>query len=292
MDLKELVAFQTIVQEKTFSRAAEKLNYAQSTITNQIQRLEKELGIQLFKRGWDVQLTPAGQIFAAEVDHLIRHWNNTAELARSLQQDEVGTLRIGGIESAIHRILPDAIRQLQQQKPRITCQITTGNTDRLIEELRNDRLDFAICGSPADASAFYFDPLYEEKIVLVADHTHPLCHSASASFEDILDYPLTAGGPTCLYHLQFAKYLSCYRKSPALIHSVTPISMIPHMLRHTAAVGIVLESTPLIPGIQQLDLKLGLSPIPVGLLQLRQTNYSPESAAGLLQQIIRGPIQN
>ncbi|ANF95007.1 LysR family transcriptional regulator [Paenibacillus bovis] len=291
MDLKELVAFQTIVQEKTFSRAAEKLNYAQSTITNQIQRLEKELGIQLFKRGWDVQLTPAGQIFAAEVDHLIRHWNDTAELARSLQQEQIGTLRIGGIESAIHRIMPNAMRQLQQDRPRMTCEITTSSTDRLVEELWSDRLDFAICGCPADASAFYFDPLYEEKTILVADHNHPLCQSGSASFNDVLGYPLIAGGPTCLYHLQFSRYLSRYQTSPSLMHSVTPISLIPPMVKHTSAIGVVLESTPLLSGIQQIDVELELSFIPVGILQLRQAHYSKQSPANLLQEIIKEHIK-
>lgn len=48
MDLKELITFQTILRQGTFSKAAESLHYAQSTITNQIQRLEKELGISLF----------------------------------------------------------------------------------------------------------------------------------------------------------------------------------------------------------------------------------------------------
>ncbi|MGO4496386.1 LysR family transcriptional regulator [Paenibacillus sp. 2RAB27] len=53
------ITFQTILKEGTFSRAAEKLNYAQSTISNQMQRLEKEIGVQLFNRGWDVELTRA-----------------------------------------------------------------------------------------------------------------------------------------------------------------------------------------------------------------------------------------
>ncbi|BBP87892.1 hypothetical protein BsIDN1_15100 [Bacillus safensis] len=79
MDLKELKAFQAIIQEGTFSKAAQKLNYAQSTITNQIKRLEKELGFQLFVRGWEAELTPSGQLFAKEIDQLILHWHFVLE---------------------------------------------------------------------------------------------------------------------------------------------------------------------------------------------------------------------
>ncbi|WP_017813286.1 LysR family transcriptional regulator [Paenibacillus shenyangensis] len=290
MDLKELIAFQTIVQERTFSRAAEKLNYAQSTITNQIQRLEKELGIQLFQRGWEVQLTPAGRIFAAEVDHLIQHWQDTAKLARALQHDEIGSLRIGGIESVIHTVIPDAVRQFQQHKPRVACQITAGNTDMLARELLEEKLDFAICGSPSDASAFYFEPLYEETTILVVDQEHPLCGQQGIFFDNVLDYPMTAGGHTCLYHLQLAKYMSSYRKSPALLNTMTPISLIPQMVRNTLAIGVVLESTPLIPGVQKIDVQMELPSIPVGLLQLRKQHYSPESSVGLLQSIIKKQI--
>lgn len=82
MDLKELITFQTILRQGTFSKAAESLHYAQSTITNQIQRLEKELGISLFYRGWEAELTPAGKIFAEEVDDL----STIGSLLRSRQR--------------------------------------------------------------------------------------------------------------------------------------------------------------------------------------------------------------
>lgn len=86
MDLKELTTFRTIIEEGTFSKAAAKLNYAQSTVTSQIQRLEKELGFQLFKRGWDAELTSPGKLYAEEIDGLIQHWNFVMDQAKSLKR--------------------------------------------------------------------------------------------------------------------------------------------------------------------------------------------------------------
>jgi len=287
MDLKELTAFQTIVQEGTFSRAAEKLNYAQSTITNQIQRLEKELGVQLFDRRWDVQLTSAGQLFAAEVDDLIRHWHDVAELARAIQHDEVGTIRAGGIESVIDTVMADSVRRFQQQKPRMACQIVSGNTDSLLNSLLRDELDFAICGEPSDHSAFYFEPLYDERTILIADHNHPLCVKDQVAFEDILAYPVTTGGNTCLYHLQFSNYLSRFRREPLLVNSMNRISSIPHYIKQTLAVGIVLESTPLVPEVKPIEVDLDLPRIPIGLLQSRRREYATESSIHLLQRMMK-----
>src|SRR3569832_1560288 len=106
MDLKELKTFQAILQEGNFSKAAAKLNYAQSTITNQIQRLEKELGIQLFNRGWDAELTDSGRSFAKEIDSLIQHWNYVTEQAKALQREDVGSINCGGLEVLAEHVLP------------------------------------------------------------------------------------------------------------------------------------------------------------------------------------------
>lgn len=135
MDLKELTTFQTILQEGNFSKAAAKLNYAQSTITNQVQRLEKELGIKLFKRGWDSELTAAGQIFATEIDKLIQHWNYVAEQAKALQKEEIGTLSIGGLESLTEQVLPNSLKRFRDYKPNVSCHFVIGNTASLSRSL-------------------------------------------------------------------------------------------------------------------------------------------------------------
>ncbi|WP_138753961.1 LysR family transcriptional regulator [Paenibacillus sinopodophylli] len=290
MDLRELMAFQTILQEGTFSRAAEKLNYAQSTITNQIQRLEKQIGVQLFKRGWDAELTSAGRVFAAEIDKLIRHWNDVTEITKALQQDEIGSLRIGGIEPMMEHALPNALRAFQKRKPRMVCQITMGNTDYLSHAILQDELDFAICGEPSDASAFYFEPLYAEKIVFVVDRHHPLCEKNDISFRNILDYPIIVGGHTCLYYVHVAKQLSRYEAVPPRLNTVSQISAIPHFTKQTLAVGIVLESTALIPEIMRIDVELQQPFIPVGLLQARGMQYPAASAKRLLMEFMREEI--
>ncbi|GGF86410.1 LysR family transcriptional regulator [Paenibacillus albidus] len=290
MDLKELTAFRTIIQEGTFAKAAAKLNYAQSTITNQIQRLEKELGIQLFKRGWEAELTDAGRMFASEVDKLIQHWNYAAEQARALQRDEIGTITIGGLESWAGHVLPGVLHRFREQKPQISCHIVIGNTDSLSRAVLQKQLDFAICGEPAELSSFHFEPLYNEKIAFIVPANHPLDKIAGISLEDLLDYPMVAGGQTCLYYLRLTRQLSRFTKAPFL-YTVSQISTIPGFVRELDFVGVVLDSTHLPEGVVKIGVDMYDSTIPVGLLQLRKDEYIPASRSLLMDYIRDGVRQ-
>lgn len=287
LDLKELITFQTILKEGTFSRAAEKLNYAQSTISNQMQRLEKEIGVQLFNRGWDVELTSAGERFALEIDKLIQHWNDVSNLTKALQHDEIGNLHVGGIESAMQKLLPNTMRLFLEQKPRISCQFTMGNTDTLSQSIIKKELDFAICGEPSDSSPFFFEPLYHEKIAIVVDRSHPLLERNRVTFRELLHYPFISGGPTCLYYSQISKLLSHYEVTLPNLHTLNQISAIPHFAKGTLAVGLVLDSTPLIPEVVGIDIAWNEPVIPIGILLLRGQHVAPFSHKQLFLQLLK-----
>ncbi|GAA4725190.1 LysR family transcriptional regulator [Brevibacillus fulvus] len=272
MDLKELTAFKTILQEGTFTRAAEKLNYAQSTVTNQIKRLERELGVPLFKRGWDAELTESGQVLAEEIDHLLKHWQYVVERAQALQRDDIGSVRVGAAEPLMIDVLPNSMRRFQAQKPKISCHFVIANTDVLARSLLDNQLDFAFCGEPADPSPFYFERLYEERIFFVIDQDHPLRDKTVIRFEELFAYPLIVGGHTCLYHLRFAKQLARYSQTP-FIHTVSQISAIPHFVKQSDAIGVVLHSTPVLPGTIRIAAEMDDPSISVGLLQLRNNEF-------------------
>ncbi|MCK9858382.1 LysR family transcriptional regulator [Paenibacillus sp. ATY16] len=287
MDLKELTAFQTILQEGSFAKAAAKLNYAQSTITNQIQRLEKELGFQLFDRGWEAELTPAGQIYASEVERLIQHWHYASDQAKAILREETGTLRIGLLEMLARQIMPEALWRFREEKPQIACHFVIGNTDLVAGELRHKQLDFAICGEPPDLSGLRFEPLHEERIVFAAAKDHPL-HQRGVGllpFHELLPYPMVVGGPTCLYYLHLSRQLARFDSMP-MLHSVSQISAIPGFAARSPFIGVVLASTPLPDGVLPLAVDWEEHKIPIGLLERRNTAY-PSAARKRLIGIIK-----
>ncbi|WP_028562215.1 LysR family transcriptional regulator [Paenibacillus pinihumi] len=272
MDLKELIAFQTILQEGTFSKAAEKLNYAQSTVTNQIKRLEKEMGVQLFQRNWEAELTESGRIMAQEIDKLIQHWNYVSQQAKQLQREEIGSIRVGGLESMMEAVFPAVLGKFRELKPGVSGHFVSGNTDLLSQSILDRQLDFAVCGEPEAASSFYFERLYDEQITFVVTDHHPLAGREGLAFADLLEYPIVRGGSTCLYYLRLSKQLMRYSHAP-LMHIVNQISAIPGFVRNTDFVGAVLNSTKLSSGLVRINVDLEEGLIPVGLLMLRKHEY-------------------
>ncbi|MFF2090518.1 LysR family transcriptional regulator [Paenibacillus sp. NPDC058174] len=284
MDLKELIAFRTIVEEGTFSKAAAKLNYAQSTITNQIQRLEKQLGFALFQRGWEAELTAAGRIYAEEVQSLIRHWQYAEDLAKSLEKEEIGIIAIGAVEPAAAALLPGILRRLAERKPAFNWSVTVANTDALLQDIRSGKLDFAICGDHPLRNGLHFEPLYAEGLSFIADDTHPLASRTSLSLSDLLPYPLIAGGDNCLYHIRLDEEFSLLPSRP-LTHTVTQLSLLPSFVQGSSRIGATLASLPLPSGVTKLDVLMREPHISIGLLHRREPNYLSATKRSVIELI-------
>ncbi|WPP40076.1 LysR family transcriptional regulator [Paenibacillus hunanensis] len=285
MDLKELTTFRTVIQEGTFSRAADKLHYAQSTVTHQIQRLEKELGIQLFKRGWDAELTEAGKIYAVEVDSLMAHWQHVRDQAQQLQQEERGILRVGMIESICTTWLPTVMSRFAEQKPRIQYELTVGNTDTLTQMLIERQIELALCGEPTKLDLLHFEPLYTERIAFIVHEQHPLAHRSQLTQDDLQQYPLAVGGRSCLYHLRLEKEFSRLKLQP-FMHSISQLSAVPALAKATGSIGVVLDSTFIDKQMVKLEFPLAEPYLNIGLLMLREQSYLPLSRQ-LLMNIVR-----
>lgn len=93
--IKELHSFKTIVEEGTFTKAAAKLNYAQSTVTNHIKKLEEELEVALFLEGKSNVLTLEGELLKQAVPGLIAQWEEVKEQLLNASNTVEYSLRMG-----------------------------------------------------------------------------------------------------------------------------------------------------------------------------------------------------
>ncbi|HSJ68634.1 MAG TPA: LysR family transcriptional regulator, partial [Anditalea sp.] len=116
MDLRQLRYFLTLADELHFGRAAEKLFIVQPALSKQIQGLEKELNVLLFKRNKrKVELTNAGKYFRDEVNQIVEKLERVKNQTRLIQEGDKGELRIGYVGSCIHTFLPDLLTRLHEQ---------------------------------------------------------------------------------------------------------------------------------------------------------------------------------
>lgn len=144
MDVRLLKAFVTVASLHNFTKAAEQLGYAQSTITSQIQLLEKELGVRLFDRlGKKVSLTPEGEHFLTDARQLLFSWEK-AKGSLSHTNSPHGILTIGVNESVCSVKLPKLLEEYRRQFPEVEFHIKIGSTDELELWLNENQIDVAV----------------------------------------------------------------------------------------------------------------------------------------------------
>ena len=178
MELRHLRYFVAVAEELHFRRAADRLHVAQPAISEQIRKLEQELGVRLFDRTpRSVALTVAGGALLEEARHVLRHAEVARQAAQNAGDRATMRLRIGYLPDSLPASVPRALRHLAASAPRIQVDLETGRSIRLIEDLRAHRLDLVVTALPAPTNGLQTTPLGAQRAVLVLPGAHP--HSTS-----------------------------------------------------------------------------------------------------------------
>ncbi len=176
--LKQLRYVEALARHGHFGQAAEACAVTQPALSMQIKELEEGLGARLFERGArQVRLTGLGEEFAARARDILRAVDELAEVARARRDGPGGRLRLGVIPTIAPYLLPRLIRDLAARYPGVDLQVRETQTDRLIAELIEGRLDTALVALPVSEPSLDEVALFSESFVLVrplADGARPV----------------------------------------------------------------------------------------------------------------------
>jgi LysR family transcriptional regulator, regulator of the ytmI operon len=182
MDLKALQTFHRIVSLGSFYRAAEEMNYAQSTVSMQIQRLETEIGAQLFDRSQkSVSLTEAGRVFYAESIEILKRIDQLRETMMEVTRGESGSVRIGVTEPSASLRLPAILSRFLHAHPKVLVSVHIANTPVLSDLLHTGEIDIALCTTPEMGTDIFFEPLFQEEFVVLLPEGHSLAAQSTIS---------------------------------------------------------------------------------------------------------------
>lgn len=166
--LKQLRYFEALAIHGHFGRAATACAISQPALSVQIKELEEELGALLFERSArQIRLTNFGEEFALRVREILRSVDELGDLARASRDRLVGRLRIGVIPTIAPYLLPTIIGNLSQMHLGIDIHVRETVTPKLLQELREGRLDTAIVALPVSEPSLTEVDLFEEDFVLV-----------------------------------------------------------------------------------------------------------------------------
>lgn len=190
--LRHLRAFCHAAQTGSMSKAAERLQLSQPSVSLQIQALEKDLDTLLFERsGPKIRLTPAGTLLQEMAQPLVDGFARLADsFAARLGEVNAGPLDIASGEATLLYILPDVIKEFSAEFPQIDVRLHNVTGRDGLKLLRADNVDFAV-GSMIDVpDDMVYHPIHDYEPVLIACKDHPLGELEHITLDDIGPYGL------------------------------------------------------------------------------------------------------
>jgi LysR family hydrogen peroxide-inducible transcriptional activator len=173
MTLNELRYIIAVAQERNFRRAAEKSFISQPALSLAIQKLEEELGVQIFERGRsEVSVTPVGGQIVEQAQRVLEEAARVREIANRGDDQLSGALRVGIIYSVGPYLLPDLIPALKKLAPDMPLEVEENITANLDALLRNGKLDVIIIALPYGDAGVVTQPLYDEAFEVVVGNGH------------------------------------------------------------------------------------------------------------------------
>ncbi|MBX2865145.1 MAG: LysR family transcriptional regulator [Leptolyngbyaceae cyanobacterium MAG.088] len=186
LETSALIAFIEVAERGSFTDAAAALNLSQPTVSQQVKRLEKIVGIQLLhRRSNKVYLSQAGEAFISHCQTALQNIEAGISSAIQTSQALVGKVTLGLTCFNTQRYLSEILKLSYQQNPNLRVEIIECPTDDLVRGLQNQTIDLAIFSLPVPVKIFKFKELYEEPLLLVVASTHPLASIKELTWQDI-----------------------------------------------------------------------------------------------------------
>jgi len=236
MDIKDLLVFTTVVEEKNISKAAKSLSYVQSNVTMRIQQLEAELGTKLFQRsGKGVTLTSSGELLHRYAEQILRLTNEATAAVQSSSHTPIGPLKIGATESTAALRLPPLLSTYCTAYPDVDFILETHTTDVLIQLVLERKLEGAFVAGSCDHPDLNSLFTQDEELVLVSRHPLPSLYSLN-------DMNLLAFSSECAYRHRLEMLMTKEAVFPKRILEFGTIEAIIGCVKAGMGVAVMMKS--------------------------------------------------
>ena len=191
--IRQIQFFLSVIQFKSFIKAAESLNVSQPGVSKAIRELEQVLKVKLIKRNTNgIEITEYGRILENYSHLILKDISNAEKEIKSLKDGTIGDINIGVAFSPRIYLVPKATINLQKLYPNINLNIYAGSRSDLILKLLEGKIDLFVSAIvPEDfASTEKVEsiPLYKDTQFLVTRTNHPLQNKENVSLKDTLKY--------------------------------------------------------------------------------------------------------
>lgn len=253
MDIKQLNTFVVLSKNKNYTKTADELGYAQSSISAQIQQLEQELNTKLFDRiGKKVFLTSSGELVLPYAKEILALTSTIKERIDSGLSSH-GQITIGASESICIFKLPAIVKAYKKSHPNIDLQIKLTENDQVLQQLTENSMDIALTiGNPLKHSSIRCLSKSLEDLLILSAPTHPLTAKKSQDIQDFSNASFIFTGLGCNYRAAFEHELQSHGIPYQIVLEAGSVQAIKEM----AMSGLGLCVLPKLAVQRELDNKL------------------------------------
>lgn len=241
LDLRQLRAFTAVVREGSFTRAAGALNYAQSSVTAQIQALEQQLGVPLLDRlPGRIELTAAGESLITYADRLLSLAEEACDSVQTSREPS-GTLTLSASESVLTYRLPGLLRAFQDRYTKVKIELNAPGICEFGPPIEPG-VDIAISiNERIEQAHLIVEPLLTEPVRAVIAPDHPLATRGKITPQDIVAEQMLFTEHSCSYRALFERTLASAGVRPTRTLEFASIEAIKQCARARMGIAILPE---------------------------------------------------
>jgi LysR family transcriptional regulator, hydrogen peroxide-inducible genes activator len=186
MEMHQLRYFAAVARTGTFSRAARECRVAQPSLSQQILKLEDEVGERLFERTQRrALLTPAGSLFLPHALNILEAAERGRQEIREMGGQVRGKILVGALPTIAPYFLPDVVRSFRTKYPGVELIIHEETTQQLLRGIEGKQLDLALISDAPPSSRIEIQQLFSEELLLCLPATHPLVRQKKVVARDL-----------------------------------------------------------------------------------------------------------
>lgn len=264
MNFDQLKYFLTIVKTGSFSEAADEMFISQSSMSKQIKALERELGIDLFKREHSkVYLTSAGQKFVKYAENTIKEHNDMRLYLDEFVKKSSKTIRIGSIPVVSSYGVSEKIAEFTTSYTsdvNVIIDMHEGNQDDVVKELEENKIDMALIRTEFLENIDELEqiPYLDDSFVLVCSKNHPLANKKEVALKEAAKYPLSLLSPSSRLYTIVVKAMEQEGLDVKVNCLTTRHKILLEIVQKSDIISILPDSlvdTKLFPNVITIDLK-------------------------------------
>jgi LysR family hydrogen peroxide-inducible transcriptional activator len=274
MEIHQLRYFVAVAEEESFSRAAAKVRVAQPSLSQQIRKLEAEVGQRLFDRlPRSVVLTEAGRCLIDYARQILALIGDARRCVDELKGEVAGKVAVGAIPTIAPYVLPELVVTFQEHYPEVTLEIVEDVTEGVTRRIEAGELDVALASTCRPSPTLRRESLGTEPLLVLVPEKHPLAKKDFVEFDDLKSLRFLLLHEMHCLSQQVNHLLESRRLRPEIALAGSQLSTIANMVAASIGVSIVPQmmvkhhatpgcvSLPFAPPVPERELNLLCNPL-------------------------------